>query len=167
MKTLVLLLLLMLPVSAETSPKDVVAAFYKDFVASQTREAPEDAADERGWITYLLDKQKDHVEEPLREALLKLEAASVPSAVLEVDPFTNGTWALAHYTVKEPVMKDGLAYVPVAMYVGRGDGPEVERVRVVLRKTGDVWRVANVAYPARDGQPAWDLMSRLKAKLGS
>lgn len=159
---LIVFLFTSLPVVADTSAKSVVASFYKSYQSSQNRDGAED---ERGWLSWLLDEQRSHVEETLRSYLLRLETSNYQGPVLTVDPFSNGTWAMSSYTVKEPVLKEGLAYVPVFMYVGRGKGTEIERVRIVLRQSSGGWKIANVVYPALDGQPAWDLMSRLKQKL--
>lgn len=160
------MLLCLAPAYAD-APRDVVVSFYKEYEASQGRGPVEETGDSRGWISYLMDSQAAHVEDELKGLLLRLEASNLNSEgpVLEVDPMTDGQWALRSYTVKEPIMKDGLAYVPVFMHVGRGKGPETERLRVVLRDFGGVWRVANIVFLARDGQPAWSLLAKLKALL--
>lgn len=164
---LIALFLLGLPALAQESPKAVVESFYKDYKASTDRPAEDQGGDSAGWISWLMKKQTAHVEPELRDYLLKLEASDISErGPLNADPFSNGYWAVASYTVKEPTMKDGLAYVPVAMYVGRGKGPEVVRVRLVLRDSGNGWKIANAVYPAIEGQPAWNLLDELKKLLG-
>jgi hypothetical protein len=150
-------LLLSTSVWAQSSPQEIVKSFYGDYNKAMSA-AP------RRWMQTLMSEQSEHVEKPLSEALVRL-AEGDPTRnepFLDFDPFSNSQTGLESYTVNEPTFKQGLAYVPVAMRLSRDPGPERIRLRMVLRDSGQGWKIANVAYPAEAGMAAWDLKSYLK-----
>jgi hypothetical protein len=149
--------LLLLPAQAETGAKTIVENFYKDYNQAL-------ATTPQRWMETLMNDQREHVEDPLRDLLLRLAAGDPNKGepFLDFDPFSNSQQGLDSYTVGEPTMKGGLAYVPIKMRVGRSEGPEVMRARFVLRKQGYGWQIANVVYPAENGMAAWDLLGYLK-----
>lgn len=150
-------LLTLVPAQAQSQPKQIVERFYTDYTQALAT-APS------RWMESLMSDQREHVEAPLRDLLLRLAAGDPNKGepFLDFDPFSNSQQGLESYTVGEPSEKKGLVYVPVLMRVGRSDGPEVMRARFVLRNQGAGWQIANVAYPAENGMAAWDLLGYLK-----
>lgn len=152
----VLLLLLALTLSAQaTTPEETVKSFYKTYMASM---------DKPGWVKNLLEAQKANVDPELSKPLLKLSQGDPNRGedFLDFDPFSNSQMGIETYTVQKATMKDGLAYVPVAIKLYRAPGPEKVLLRVVLRPNGQGWQIANLVYPASDGAAAWDLKGYLK-----
>lgn len=163
MRLLSLLIIVFLcgaPALAQSSPKEIVTSFYKDY-----QKALETSPSQ--WVQALMAAQASHVEKPLSDDLIRL-ASGDPSKgepFLDFDPFSNSQMGLDSFTIGEPVLKGGLAYVPVAMRLSREPGPEKMRARFVLRDQGSGWKIANVAYPAENGMQAWDLKTMLKEVL--
>ena len=114
-----------------------------------------------------MKSQAGHIEPNLSDDLIRLASGDPNNnePFLDFDPFSNSQTGLDSYTVGDPVMRQGLAYVPVALRLSREPGPEKVRLRFVLRDQGAGWRIANVAYPAENGIAAWDLKSMLKDAL--
>lgn len=145
------------PTLAQTSPKEIVVAFYVDY--TKAIETPSES-----WVKILMNSQKEHLEQPLVEGMLRL-ADGDPSKgepYVDFDPFSNSQVGLESYRIGEPTSKDGLVYVPVFMRLERLPGPERMRARFVLRNSESGWKIANVVYPAEDGMPAWSLKGYLQ-----
>ena len=148
------------PALAQSSPQAIVASFYKDY-----QQALESSPG--GWVEALMKSQAAHMEAGLSDDLVRLASGDPNNnePFLDFDPFSNSQTGLDSYTVGEPVIRQGLAYVPVALRLSREPGPEKVRLRFVLRDQGAGWRIANVAYPAENEAAAWDLKSMLKEAL--
>lgn len=154
--TVVLLLALVGPAFAE-EPRAVVKAFYDAYMAKG----------ERMDLRVFIREQKSRFE-PALAALLQDIADNDPGqdeAWLDFDPFINAQMNAASLTVGSAKVSNGLANVPVSVSY-RTPGHEMLAVKVVLRPSGDTWRIANFVYPARDGMEAWDLKSWLQKQLG-
>ena len=149
-----LLLTLALPALAG-EPRAVVKSVFDDYVARQDEAGRDRKA-------FLLRHQASF--EPGFFALFaEVAGHSYDSgqAWFDFDPFLNAQMNAATHTVGKATLSKGLAYVPVS-YSYRSPGPEQLGLRVVLKQVGGTWRIANFAYPARDGMPAWDLKSWLR-----
>lgn len=156
--TLVLALLIALTVPGlAQEPRAVVQAFYDAYMAQG-----EDMNFER------FTRSQSARLEPALSALLLDIADNQPGedeAWLDFDPFINAQMNAASLTVGRATIANGLASVPVACSY-RVPGQEQPAVKVVLRPSGNTWRIANFVYPARDGMKAWDLKSWLQEQLG-
>ncbi len=153
-------LLLLALVSSAMAQESTVRSFYQAYMAA-VEEHPQ------AWVQHLMQVQADNVESDLSSMLVRL-ANGKPGTEepwLDFDPFSNSQMGTQSYTVGKATLKDGLAYVPVAIAYYRDTGPEKVRVRVVLRQTGSVWKIANFVYPADAGMATWDLKSFLKQTL--
>lgn len=153
---LALLLALTVPAVAE-EPRAVVQAFYDAYMAQG-----ESMNFER------FTRSQNARLEPALSALLLDIADNQPGedeAWLDFDPFINAQMNAASLTVGRATIANGLASVPVACSY-RVPGQEQPAVKVVLRPSGNTWRIANFVYPARDGMNAWDLKSWLQEQLG-
>lgn len=148
------------PALAQSSPKEIVTSFYKDYLKALE-------SNPSGWVQALMASQTGHMEKPLMDDLNRLASGDPNKGepFLDFDPFSNSQMGLDSFTVGEPVLRQGLAYVPVAVHLNRDPGPEKVRLRFVLRDQGAGWRIANVAYPAENGMQAWDLKTMLKDAL--
>lgn len=152
-----LLLTLALPAVAQ-EPRAVVKAVFDDYVAHQDQ-----AARDRG---AFLEKHEDLFDPGFYELFSDVADNSYDSDEVwfDFDPFLNAQMNAASHTVGKATISKGLAYVPVS-YSYRVPGQEQLALRVVLKPSGGSWRIANFAYPARDGMPAWDLKSWMKQQL--
>ena len=153
---LVAMLLLAAPSLAQTEPKTVVDTFYKSYM--QQMEKP------GNWLKPLMEKHSANVEPQLRDLLVKLSEGEAGGEApwLDFDPFSNSQMGTEAYTLGQTRMKGSLAYVPVKIKYPRDPGPAQLAANVVLRQTDGKWKIANLAYPARDGVKEWDLLGYLK-----
>lgn len=149
-------LLLVLPALGQTSPQQVVKNFYADYTKAM-------ATPSGRWVEALMASQGATLEQPLRDGLTRLAQGDPGKAepFLDFDPFSNSQMGLSSYTIGNAVMKDGLAYVPVAGRLEGEPGPEKVWLRMVLRQSGQTWKIANLVYPADNGMAAWDLKAYL------
>lgn len=151
-----LLLALTVPALAQ-EPRAVVQAFYDGYMAQG--EAMNFERFTRSQAARL---------EPALSALLLDIADNQPGedqAWLDFDPFINAQMNAATLTVGPAKIGGGLAKVQVSCSY-MTPGPEQQAVVVILRPSGDTWRIANFVYPARDGMRSWDLKSWLQEQLG-
>lgn len=150
------LLLLAAPSFAQTEPRAVVHAFYKSYM--QQMEKP------GNWLKPLMEKHSADVESQLRDLLVKLSEgeAGGDAPWLDFDPFSNSQMGSEAYVLGQTKMKGSLAYVPVKIKYPRDPGQAQLAANIVLRQTEGRWKIANLAYPARDGMKAWDLLGYLK-----
>jgi hypothetical protein len=158
---ILIITLLTVPALAQSlSPKEIVSSFFTDYTQAMQSTPGQ-------WVQTLMENQINHVESPLVDGMLRL-AEGDPSKgepFLDFDPFSNSQMGMETFTVGEPVMKQGLAYVPVSMRLAREPGPEKVRLHMILRDQGAGWKIANVAYPAENGVKAWDLKKYLGETL--
>lgn len=159
-RLLLLPLLLLALTSGSMAQEATVKSFYQAYMAAVEQHPQE-------WVQHLMKVQNDNVEGELSSMLVQL-ANGQPGTEepwLDFDPFSNSQMGTQSYTVEKAVLKDGLAYVPVAIRYYRDTGPEKVRLRVVLRQAGSGWKIANFVYPAEAGMAAWDLKTFLKQTL--
>ena len=148
--------LLFSPAIAQTEPRAVVDGFYKSYMAQMNTPG--------NWLKPLMEKNSAVVEPQLRDLLIKLSEGEPGGEApwLDFDPISNSQMGTESYSLGQTKMKGSLAYVPVTItYPGR-PGPAQLAANVVLRQSGGTWKIANLAYPARDGMKAWDLLGYLK-----
>lgn len=150
-----LVLALASPALAE-DPRAVVKAFYDAYMAKG----------ENLDIRVFTQQQKGRLEPALAALLADLmdNDPSTDEAWLDFDPYINAQMNAASLTVGRATVAKGLASVPVACSY-RVKGREEPAVKVILRPSGDTWRIANFVYPARDGMDAWDLKTWLQTQL--
>ncbi len=161
MKRRLLLPLLWLALtSGAVAQEATVKSFYQAYMAAVEQHP-------QGWVQHLMKVQKDNVEAELSSMLVQLANGKpgTDEPWLDFDPFSNSQQGTQSYTVGTATVKDGLAYVPVAIRFPHDPGPEKVRLRVVLRQAGSSWKIANFVYPAEAGMAAWDLKGLLKESL--
>ena len=149
-------LLLLSPTLADTEPRAVVDGFYKSYVVEINKSG--------NWLKSLMEKNGDAVEPALRDLLLKLSEGEPggDEPWLDFDPFSNSQMGTESYSLGQTKMKGSLAYVPVLIKYPFAPDKAHLAANAVLRQSGGTWKIANLAYPARDGMPAWDLLGYLK-----
>ncbi len=137
----------------ETTAKELVQGFYRDFQASQ---------DNRKFIP----SQKSRLSSELYRLLCDIadNDPSTDEVWLDFDPFTNSQMNAATLTVGKPQPKGQLLYLPVAMSL-RIPGQEKVRVFVVVGDENGNPRILNFVYPAAEGMPSWDLKKWLQTQL--
>ncbi len=153
---LILTFVLLHPATAQTEPRAVVDGFYRSYMAQMNTPG--------NWLKPLMEKNSAVVEPQLRDLLIKLSEGEPggDSPWLDFDPLSNSQMGTESYSLGETRMKGSLAYVPVKIkYPGMAGSAQLA-TNVVLRQSGGIWKIANLAYPARDGMKAWDLLGYLK-----
>lgn len=153
---LVVAFFLVSPSLAEIEPRTVVDDFYKSYLVESHKPG--------NWLKSLMEKNGNALEPALRDLLLKLSQGEPggDEPWLDFDPFSNSQMGTESYSLGQTKMKGSLAYVPVLITYPFAPDKAHLAANAVLRKSGGTWKIANLAYPASDGMPAWDLLGYLK-----